>query len=119
MLVDPVHREGGKGSAARARARRERTPAALRPRVPPLGKGSARPAPRRHPRAREEAAPTDSPPLLPRPSPGPRAPAGQGRGAGVPATATRKGRARRCRSRPAPPRQGRRDDGTTNPCVEG
>lgn len=178
--------QGGEKGSARACARRERTPAALRPHVPPWERGP-RGRPPGDTRARGGRA--HRLPLLPRPSPGRRAPARQGRGrrAGRPDDA--QGRARRCappprgsvhpapptrrtgrapfphrpgqgrRARPAkplplagsgrggtpgrgaargrrerrmgkegceppppprlPPRRGRRDDGTTNPCVEG
>ena len=176
--------QGGEKGSARACARRERTPAALRPHVPPWERGP-RGRPPGDTRARGGRA--HRLPLLPRPSPGRRAPARQGRGrrAGRPDA---QGRARRCappprgsvhpapptrrtgrapfphrpgqgrRARPAkplplagsgrggtpgrgaargrrerrmgkegcepppprlPPRQGRRDDGMTNPCVEG
>ena len=178
--------QGGEKGSARACARRERTPAALRPHVPPWERGP-RGRPPGDTRARGGRA--HRLPLLPRPSPGRRAPARQGRGrrAGRPDDA--QGRARRCAPPPSrfrppgsshskdgtgafpppagpgearetrqtaplggerprgdpgtwgrerkeratdgegrlraptpprlPPRRGRRDDGTTNPCVEG
>ena len=75
VLVDPVHRMGKR--SARACARRDRAPAAPRPRIPlwergPRGRPPAAPT-------RQAAAPADYP-LLPRPSPGPRAPARRERG---------------------------------------
>ena len=78
MLVDLVHGTGKKERKG-VRQVRPRTggpqPPASRP---PLGKGSARPAPGGA-HAPRQPAPTDYP-LLPRPSPGPRAPARRERG---------------------------------------
>ena len=103
--------QGGEKGSARACARRERTPAALRPHVPPWERGP-RGRPPGDTRARGGRA--HRLPLLPRPSPGRRAPARQGRGrrAGRPDA---QGRARRCAPPPSrfrPPGSSHSKDGT-------
>lgn len=76
VLVDPVHRAGRRG--ARACARRDRAPAAPRPRIPLWERGPPGRTPAAPTRAKQPRPPT-TPPPFPVPARGPRPQRGGGR----------------------------------------